>query len=122
MHELGYDLSINDVINNVHHVQQHGGTIFLAQSDDTIVGCICAMIDARLAEGLYGEIVSLVVTEKFRGHGIGKKLVSRAEILLKERVNTIRVRANTVRSSAHRFYESLGYQSVKNQKIFIKAV
>ncbi|WP_136805734.1 GNAT family N-acetyltransferase [Desulfosediminicola flagellatus] len=122
MIELGYHLPKHDIIENIKNVQERGGRIFLAQSGDTIIGCVCAMIDARLAEGLYGEIVSLVVSENSRSQGIGKKLVKHAESWLKARVTKIRVRANTVRSDAHNFYESLGYSSVKDQKIFTKVM
>lgn len=122
MIELGYDIPKHDIIKNIKNVQERGGRIFLAQSGDTIIGCVCVMIDARLAEGLYGEIISLVVSENSRSQGIGKKLVKHAESWLKARVTKIRVRANTVRSDAHNFYESLGYTSVKDQKIFTKVM
>jgi GNAT superfamily N-acetyltransferase len=89
---------------------------------DEVVGCVGAIIDARLAAGVNGEIVSLVVLEPFRGRGIGKRLVEVAEAWLAAFVGRIRVRANTRRVDAHRFYADAGYQEVKTQKIFQKAL
>jgi aminoglycoside 3-N-acetyltransferase len=84
--------------------------------------CVGAIIDARLAAGISGEIVSLVVSEQHRGSGIGRGLVEFAESWLTQRVVKIRVRANSLRSEAHEFYIRRGYQESKTQKIFEKYV
>jgi len=75
-----------------------------------------------LAEGIYAEIVSLVVSEKERGNGIGAGLLREAEKWASQRVNKIRVRANVVRDDAHKFYSRQGYEHTKSQKVFIKRV
>lgn len=122
MSELGYLISEEDLLTNITEIQQQGGTIFVAEANSQLIGCICAMIDARLAEGVYGEIVSLIVSEKYRGGGVGKCLVKTSEKWLRKRVQKIRVRANEVRTDAHSFYRRLGYEEVKNQKVFIKTL
>lgn len=123
MHELGYSVEAEDLKRNIEEILKRGGQIIIAEDDESgIVGTICVTIDARLAEGVYAEIVSLIVEDKVRGKGIGKELVKRAEDWAKEKVHKVRVRANEVRNDAHLFYESQGYNQVKTQRIYIKMV
>ncbi|MCG8615435.1 MAG: GNAT family N-acetyltransferase, partial [Desulfobacterales bacterium] len=108
--------------NNIRAIREKGGEVIVAAERSEVVGCVCVLMDARLAEGVYAEIVSLVVSENCRGTGIGKGLVTEAEKWSGEKVNKIRVRANAIRDNAHRFYKSLGYDEIKTQKIFRKTV
>ena len=110
MYELGYSVSEKELVSNIHEILNRGGAVFIAEVDSRVVGCICSVIDARVAEGIYGELVSLVVSEKFRGAGVGKGLVRIGEKWIAERAKKIRVRANSIRSEAHVFYENLGYK------------
>lgn len=122
MIELGYVVEKSELENNISEIEKRGGALFVAEVENLVIGCVCAVLDIRLAEGVYGEIVSLVVLEKYRGYGVGKRLVLTSEKWITTRANKIRVRANAVRDSAHAFYSSLGYQETKQQKIFIKYV
>lgn len=122
MEQLGYCLTTSELERNIDAIRQKGGEVIVAESGGDVVGCISVLLDARLAEGVYAEIVSLVVLEKCRGEGIGKALVERAEEWAKNRVVKIRVRANSVRKEAHSFYKSLGYTEVKTQKVLTKVV
>ena len=120
MGELGYSLELNELIINIEAINKKGGSIFVAEAEAQLVGSICAIIDVRLAEGVYGEIVSLIVSEGYRGSGVGRKLVGEAEKWVSNHANKIRVRANEIRSDAHLFYKSQGYQEIKSQKVFKK--
>ena len=72
-----------------------------------------------LAEGTYGEIASLVIAEAQRGRGIGRQLVEHAARWLREKgMIKLRVRCNVVRKGAHRFYDRLGFDESKSQKVF----
>ena len=122
MHELGYPLDEKELLFNVNMINQRNGIILVAELDGKVVGCLSAVINVSLAEGMFGEIVSLVVSKKYRGLGIGKSLVIQAEDWLKPKVGKIRIRANTIRLKAHKFYKLLGYKEVKTQKSFIKFV
>ncbi len=69
------------------------------------------------------EILGLVVDEAHRSAAIGLKLVERAEQWARERgCRTVLVRSNVIRDRAHRFYERLGYTTVKSQKVFNKVL
>lgn len=120
LNELGYPLDKDKLLTNIDHVHQKNGIIFVAEINREVVGCLSAMVNVGLAEGLFGEILSLVVSEKHRGKGIGKILVEQAEEWLKPKTDRVRIRANTLRLDAHRFYKSLGYQEIKTQISFIK--
>ena len=122
MLELGYPVEADDLKRNIEEILKRGGQLIIAEEERAIVGTVCVIIDARLAEGIYAEIVSLVVAVNARGKGIGKGLVKKAEDWAKERVHKVRVRANEVRHDAHLFYKSQGYKQVKTQRIFIKMV
>jgi len=118
--ELGYPVTVSDLKRNMQEIIARDGVVLLAEENDEIVGSVCVLIDVRLAEGLYAEIASLVVAEKWRGKGIGKALVLEAERWASKSVNRIRVRANELRTSAHTFYKLRGYEYSKTQKVFTK--
>jgi GNAT superfamily N-acetyltransferase len=122
MLELGYCVEFTELGQNISEIYKKGGKIFVAEKDGETVGSVCVLMDARLAEGVYAEIVTLIVSEKERGKGIGKKLVQEAEAWAGKRANKVRVRVNEIRSSAHAFYKNRGYEEIKTQKIFIKMV
>lgn len=119
---LGYDVDHNTLLNRIDDIRAHGGDVLVAEMEGVVIGCINPIIDIRLAEGKAGEIVSLIVSEEYRGLGVGKALVNNAESWLSSRCSIIRIRANTVRDEAHNFYNALGYQELKSQKVFIKHV
>ncbi|SHO50833.1 GNAT family N-acetyltransferase [Desulfopila aestuarii] len=118
--ELGYNVDQKELEKNIHEIQMRGGAIFTAEVGNEVVGSVCAIIDVRLAEGVYAEIVSLVVSSNHRGKGFGKELVHAAECWAKNHVKKIRVRANVTRTAAHSFYDALGFKEDKEQKVFIK--
>lgn len=122
MHELGYPVPEEEVRFNIDQIDRRNGITLVAESGGKVVGCLSAVVNAGLAEGMFGEIVSLVVSKQHRGSGIGRRLVSQAEDWLKPQVKKIRVRANSIRLEAHQFYQSLGYKEVKTQISFMKYV
>jgi GNAT superfamily N-acetyltransferase len=120
MFALGYTIEEGEFKKTVQEITKRDGVIFIAEKQSRVIGSSCAIIDARLAEGIFGEIVSLVISKELRGFGVGKQLVYMSEEWLYKRVNTIRIRANVIREDAHSFYNHLGYQEKKEQKVFIK--
>lgn len=122
LNELGYDLNEQKIAENIDEIRRRGGEVFVAIIDQKLVGCVGAIIDVRLAAGINGEIVSLVVAAEYRGRGLGQALVKHAENWLGQFVDTIRVRGNVLRSEVHHFYEKLDYRLSKTQNIFSKSV
>lgn len=86
-----------------------------------------APVLAQLAESVTlesdpaAEIAGLVVDEKFRGAGIGARLVAQAETWAAgEGYGLLRVRSNVHRDLARRFYEREGFRVTKSQNHFVK--
>ena len=120
--QLGYNHSENSLLKNIEAVRKSGGEVFIAERNGKVMGCVCAIIDVRLAEGTQGEIVSLVVLEEMRGFGLGKGLVNAAEEWLFQYADTVRVRANEIRAEARQFYLGMGYEVSKIQVVLTKKV
>ena len=122
MKELGYSLEKDQLKQNIDEVKKRDGQIIIAEENTQVVGSICIMISARLAEGVYAEIVSLIVDSKHRKNGIGKRLVKKAEEWATRQSSKVRIRTNKKRDNAHSFYESLGYEYIKTQKLYRKLI
>ena len=120
--DLGYSMSEPVLSSHIEAIRSQNGEVFVKEHHGKIIGCINAIIDVRLAEGICGELVSLVVSENYRGRGAAKELIGYAERWLSERCNVIRVRANSIRQEAHKIYQKLGYNEIKSQKIFVKYI
>jgi GNAT superfamily N-acetyltransferase len=72
---------------------------------------------------LYGEIGGLVVDKDQRGQGVGKALMAEAESWASGRgIREIRLRSNILREQAHQFYQAIGYEIIKTQLTFRKAL
>ena len=55
--------------------------------------------------------------------GIGKQLMQKIEQAASERdLVGVRLNSGETRTGAHKFYESIGYSSDKNQKRFLKII
>ncbi|MEC8012341.1 MAG: GNAT family N-acetyltransferase [Pseudomonadota bacterium] len=122
LQELGYDVSQDQLAKRIELIQARDGAVFVYELNQQILGCINVIIDARLAEGIVGEIVSLVVSEASRGHGVGQQLVEYAETWAQPQVDTIRVRCNAIRDKAHKFYKRQAFTEKKEQKVFEKVL
>jgi GNAT superfamily N-acetyltransferase len=69
------------------------------------------------------EISGLVIADGYRGRGAGRLLMEQAERWARERgCQAVVLRSNVVRAGAHAFYEKLGYEAIKTQKVFRKSL
>jgi GNAT superfamily N-acetyltransferase len=86
---------------------------FVAEISNHIVGMIGLHIGHYYEkDGLYAQIVALVVQQGFQGQHIGSSLVAESERWLQEHgINTVIVNSGNTRIAAHRFYEHIGYQA-----------
>jgi GNAT superfamily N-acetyltransferase len=122
--ELGYPVAVStmearvrDLIADTDHV------VFVACDGDAVVGWIHASIAFHLQTGAGGEIGGLVVSQAYRGSGIGGRLVSRAEEWVRGRgLTRVVVRSRINREGAHRFYLRAGYERTKTSAVFSKTL
>jgi N-acetylglutamate synthase-like GNAT family acetyltransferase len=118
--ELGYTVDADEVVFRLESIRTRGGEVIVATDKVNIWGCITLLLDVRLAEGASGEIATLVVDSRQRGRGIGNGLIAQARNwFLKNDCQRVRIRANTIRNDAHRFYLNLGFKEMKTQKVFL---
>ena len=95
--------------------------VFLACFDDAVVGWIDVGIVHHLQSEPYGEIGGFVVSEKYRSAGVGKQLIARVEVWMREHgLRRALVRSQIKREKAHRFYLREGYAQVKTSAVFEK--
>ena len=85
---------------------------FVAELNGMVVGFVaCDSHWHNLFHEKMGEIHELVVREEYKGRGIGKKLMERAEQYLKSKGhNKIGLWVGENNARAIKFYEALGYK------------
>lgn len=119
--QLGYSSEPGEVGKKISALARSpADRIWLARLKGKVVGLLAFHLTPLLhAPGKLGRITALVVDEKFRGRGIGARLVETAERWGWDRGCTrIEVTSGDWRSRAHRFYLGLGYAT--ESKRFIK--
>ncbi|MEI8595844.1 GNAT family N-acetyltransferase [Photobacterium sp. Hal280] len=89
--------------------------VFVAEQNGLIIGWLHLFYARRLASDNFFEIGGLVVSPDSRGHGVGRALVQYAQ---DKNSGKFRVRCNEKRLDAHRFYEKIGFNSNKVQRVF----
>ena len=123
--QLGYTSSMTDITARFDSISNDPCyALFVAKSEMDVLGFIqvnmepvSILIDARV------DIAALVVKEECRGNGIGQKLLVQAENWAKSQgISIVRVRSNTKRSDAHRFYMREGYTISKVSNIYSKKI
>ena len=86
--------------------------ILVAESDSKIMGLVSIILLRRLNRAkseMY--IPELVVKNKFRHSGIGKKLISECIVLAKSKnCYRLRLESGNKRKESHEFYKNLGFE------------
>jgi GNAT superfamily N-acetyltransferase len=121
--QLGYPSTGDDIRRRLPLVAGDGHCLRVADLDGRVAGWIHAVHVTLLDSDPYVEIKALVVDEGARGRRIGEALLDEVESWARQRgCSAMRVRSNVVRQRAHRFYERLGYEIVKTQRVFAKTL
>jgi ribosomal protein S18 acetylase RimI-like enzyme len=102
-----------DITKNNDHV------LYVLKKGDQVRGWIHGIYSLRIESDPFVEIGGLVVDKDFRRQGAGKFLVDKiAEWSLFRNCHTIRVRCNIIRKEANAFYCSIGFNEMKQQKVY----
>ena len=118
--QLGYKASVDDTkvwLQEILASKDH--CAFGAVLDEKLIGWVHGFYTLHLESGAFVEIGGLVVDENCRRTGAGRKLVEQVLAWAKQRgVSKVRVRCNTKRTDSHTFYKVIGFEEVKEQKVF----
>ena len=125
--QLGYPATAEEVAQRLRRLEgdpQH--VVFLAELRDgpeagAIIGWVHVQ-EVRLVESdPRAEVSGLVIADGYQGRGAGRLLMEHAEQWARSQgFHTVLLRSNVIRAAAHAFYEKLGYETVKSQKVFRK--
>ena len=96
--------------------------VFVAESNSgEITGWIHVIPRILLLSQPLAEIGGLIVSEKYRRKGVGKHLVNFAEVWARNHsYEGIIVRSDIKRKESHHFYPRIGYEHLKDQKVYIR--
>lgn len=123
MDQLGYKIGAETLHKNL---DLYGTAVFVAEIEGEVVGCLAYHILPQFhSEERYMRIVSLVVDQRHRNQGIGKKLLQEAEkIATKNRCAVIELTsaAHRIPSGAHAFYLGQGYKADGEKVYFRKEI
>ena len=96
------------------NILRHGGQIVMAVAGEERIGC-CALISVR--QGVF-EVAKMAVSERYRGHGIGRKLleytIAQAKVL---GAHTLELASNTKLANAIHLYESVGFRHLPSERV-----
>jgi GNAT superfamily N-acetyltransferase len=96
--------------------------VFVAEGDTGPCG-FAAAEHRLLPSGERVELTWLAVDPGAQRSGIGTQLVAAAEAWARRRgVGQVLVRAALAREAAHAFYPALGYEALKTQHVYVRAL
>jgi GNAT superfamily N-acetyltransferase len=118
--QWGYQSShekIKYLLNEISQNKDHA--IFVLPNENQLIGWIHGIYSLRVESDPFVEIGGLIVDKDFRRHGSGKLLVNKMiEWSLSRNCHLIRVRCNIIRREANAFYGAIGFNEIKQQKVY----
>jgi len=123
--QFGYPATAEQVWQRLQRLEgdsEHAALVAQAPGGE-VVGWLHVHLAHTLELDTQAEISGLVVEEAWRSRGVGRVLMEYAEKwAVAQGCRTIRLRTNVLRERAHTFYERLGYELWKTQKVFRKTL
>jgi len=119
--QLGYDVPLAHVERTLARRGPAFEVVVAVVPRVGVVGWATVAIAESMTATRHAELEGLVVDAEYRGGGIGRLLLERAERFARENgCPMLRLRSNVLRERAHAFYERSGYASPKSQRIYEK--
>ncbi len=118
LQELGTTIPVATLAGRLREGLADANQRLLLAGEDQALGLIQAFRTQRITRGTFIEIGSLVVRQQARRQGIARALVEQIRDWAETEELPLRVRCNTTREQAHRFYETLGFRREKNQAVY----
>ena len=111
--ELGYPVDGATLVDRMNRlVGREDDTVLIAEDERGALGLLALHVFPLLAYDCdVGMIMALVVTERARGTGVGRRLIDRAEDVARSAgASRLLVTTHNRRADAHTFYERLGFE------------
>lgn len=120
--QLGYPNGQVQLASQLTNILSHADHfLWAAQVGGVAHGWVHAHVVDVLTSPRCVEVAGLIVDEAYRKHGIGRALMTLVENwATAQGITSIYLRSNIIRKEAHCFYESLGYECIKQQLTFLK--
>jgi N-acetylglutamate synthase-like GNAT family acetyltransferase len=121
--DLGYDVSVEATNRRLKRVTANTDHEVLVAEDSsgTVAGWVHVFAAPRIESALFAELGGLVVAADQRRRGIGGLLIEAAEESARRlAAKKLRIRSRVEREPAHRFFERLGFETVKTQQVYEK--
>lgn len=124
LRQLGYDLEPDEIARRLAIVMEAPGhSLDVAERDNRIVGFIHFYARAAIEKPPEVIVQALVVDDRLRGGGIGRRLMQRAEDWAAANgYPSVALGTQTRRDDAHAFYERLGYRVAATSHLMRKDV
>jgi GNAT superfamily N-acetyltransferase len=122
---LGYPSSLQAIEARLARILASAEDCLLVADDSSgeLVGWIHGFLSQLLESDYRVEIGGLVVDERYRRIGVGRRLVEGIEAWAKEHgAFELSVRCREERTESHKFYERLLFRQTKTQRVFRKRV
>jgi GNAT superfamily N-acetyltransferase len=123
--QLGYECTGREVQMRLGEMQDSPQyAVYVAElSGCHVVGWIAAYVFRAVELDPFAEISGLIVDQALRCSGIGKILLDAAEKWARHvGCSSISVHSNVTRDRAHHFYKNNGFELLKTQRMFQKAL
>lgn len=120
--ELGYSYDESKVQDRIRYIlASTKDKVFVAQNEGSVIGYIHGSPYELLFSDSMVNILGFVVSERYRGSGVGSMLIGELEKwAMNNGFSGIRLASGIDRTNAHGFYENHGYIYIKTQKNFVK--
>ena len=123
--QLGYPVPVAAVAARLARLVGRDDQVVLAAVDEAgqVAGWIHGAEQDLVEAERRCEILGLVVDQRRRRSGVGRRLVAEVEAWAARRgLGEMSVRSNLARLESHPFYQSLGYRRVKIQQVYRKSI
>lgn len=120
--QLGYDLAVETIAANLQRILEDGDRdmLVLVVSGE-VNGMVSVCRDFAITEAPFALLTAIVVDEKHRGQGLGRKLLDAVYPWAQSHgLRKVKLRTNMIRTEAHEFYMRNGFQALKDQRVFVK--
>ena len=99
-------------------LQSSNDKVWIFEKDSEVLGWVHAFIAHRIASASFVEIGGLVVDPMSLKQGVGRRLVEQTKLWAHENKFKLRVRCNSKRYEARKFYEAVGFSETKRQNVY----